>query len=117
MSWAQIADCRDESVTVIQEDLDYAGGWVEGVLGERGITASEVPPPQPKLLAVQVQMALAMACYRSAAGQDSPLLDKGDRYTKQAERLAHAINRTALGLPAANGGARAGVGSVEIGRG
>lgn len=115
MSWAVVADSTDATVSVILEDLETARGWVLGVLADAGVDPAEVPAPNPVLRDLQLQQALSVACYRLAAGQDSGLIDKGDRHAGVADRLAKRISRRALGLDTTTGGA-SGLGVVSIGR-
>jgi hypothetical protein len=114
--YAQIGDCVDPALTVSALNLTEADVYVDLALGNIGITpvqAAAIVLPNATLTAIAANWAKNLAAIEGAMGENELLMNKADRYKKNAEALVKQLNRTALGLVEPTG---TGYSTLTIGR-
>ncbi len=113
--YAQVGDCKDPLAIPSQDNMEEADVYVEGVLWARGINPADVTLPNAQLRVLAVTWAIRLAAIQGATGQESPLMDKAEKYKANAKLMEEQITRESLGLPAPTGSG--GYGTVALGRG
>lgn len=113
--YAQISDCIDPSVTVMQAHVEESDVYVDGVLWERGINPTEITLPNARLKTLAATWAIRLASIQGAIGDNSLLIDKAKEYQKTADFLTRQITRESLELTVVV--SSGGYGTVTIGRG
>lgn len=103
----------DPSITVLEKHLASADIFINLWLGKRGIDPAAVTLPNATLKTIAAKWAKRDACVEGAIGDNSPLIDKAEKYEKEAINLAGMLSRAALGIAEPTGTA---FGQITLGR-
>ena len=110
--YAQLSDCDDPVVVVLESDLDKADQYIDATLRQRGVQPDEVSVPNDLLRNLAVYRALVIAAVRGSIGADSTLSAKADEYRKMLKDLERQVSRASLQMEL--DGERPGGGLVSV---
>lgn len=95
--YAQLADCTDRGLTMVQADLENADAFLDAHIAKLGIDPAEVEPNN-LLKNIAVHYGYYCVAIRSGGGQDDTLLEKGDRYRRLYQDELLTLDASTLGI-------------------